>query len=155
MNAKSRSIKDGIFVTIGSIVVLILSFALYFLLFRLFEGMIMGEQEGMVVGHQPDSLNFVSWLRMGYGIAWLLGGLPVYRSGLPEWFKASILAGALTSFFAAFGVQLYEMPMIMTGVIILVIAAALVWLYKMHKKWYHYYAVAIAIAASAFYLFPY
>lgn len=155
MNAKSGSIKAGIFVTIGSIVALILSFALYFLLFRLLEGMAMGDRQGMDVGHEPDSLGFVSWLRMGYGIAWILLCLAVYRSKLPEWFKASILAGALTTFFAAFGVQLYETPVIVVAVMIVAIGAALFGLRKMNKKWYHYYAVAISIVAGMFYLMPY
>lgn len=155
MNTKSESTKVGIFVTIGSIVALISSFALYFLLFLLFERISMGDQQGMVVGHEPDSYGFVSWLRIGYGIAWLLLCLTVYRSRLPEWFKASILAGALTTFLTAFGVQLHESLFIIIVSMIVVLAAALFWLRKMNKKWYHYYAVAISIAASIFYLMPY
>lgn len=155
MNAKSGSIKSGIFVTIGSIVALILSFALYFLLFRLLQGMVMGNRQGMGAGHEPHSLGFVSWLRMGYGVAWIVLCLAVYRSRLPEWFKASILAGALTTFFAAFGVQLYETPVIGLAVMILAAGAALFGLRKMNKKWYHYYALAISIVAGIFYLMPY
>src|SRR5690554_2660240 len=104
---------------------------------------------------QSGSYRFVPWVRLGYGIAWLAAIWVAYRSKLPEWIKASVLAGSLTTFLAAIGVVLYETPVITGLVIILVAAAALFLLRKMSKKWYHYYAVVLSIGAALFYLFPF
>lgn len=124
---------------------MIVSFGVYFLLFMLLE-------RG---GNSPNTYGFVSWLRMGYGILWLFLCFAAYCSRWPEWFKASILAGSITTFYASFGVQLHETPLFIALGITLVAATAVVLLHKLHKKWYHYYAVLIATAAGLFYLFPF
>lgn len=138
------NVKNGILVTIGSFFAWILSFGVYFILFMLFERM----------ENQSGSYRFVPWVRLGYGIAWLAVIWVTYRSRLPEWIKASILAGSLTTFLAAIGVLLYETPVI-TGLVIILVAAALFLLRKMNKKWYHYYAVVLSIGAALFYPFPF
>ena len=76
----------------------------------------------------------------------------MYRTRIPEWIKASILAGSLTTFMAGIGVQLYESPIIAGLSALLAVGAAIYMLHKMNKKWYHYYAIAISIIASLFYL---
>lgn len=144
MGEKSRSIKDGVFVTIGSLITWIVAFGGYFLLFMLLERR----------GTQPGSYGFVSWLRMGYGMLWILLCVAAYRSSLPEWFKASVLAGAITTFIASFGVQLHASLFIIGFLIALVAVIAVLLLHKMHKKWYHYYAVLLSMAAGVFYLMP-
>lgn len=141
MNKKTESIKNGIFVTIGSILSWIISFGVYFLIFMLFEW----------TRNLSGSYSFVPYVRLGYGISWLILAWLTYRSRLPEWLKATILAGSLTTFLAAVGVLLYEIPLITALVIILVVAAALWLLRIMNKKWYHYYAVKLSIGAALFY----
>lgn len=145
MTKKSEAIKDGVLVTIGSIIAWIVAFGLYFLIFMLFE-----------TRANPDgSYRFVAWVRMGYGLVWLLLCLGIYRTRLPEWIKASVLAGAVTTFLAAFGVQLFETPLI-TGLLILIVAATIVYLlHKLKMEWFHYYAVLLSILATLFYLFPF
>lgn len=80
MNKKSESIKNGIFVTIGSFLSCIISLAVYFLIFMLFER----------TGNLSGSYSFVPYVRLGYGIFWLILAWVTYRSRLPEWLKDNI-----------------------------------------------------------------
>jgi len=142
MNKKSEIIKDGVLVTISSFIIMAVAFMLYFLIFMFFENM----------ANQDGSYAFVSPVRVGYGIIWIVFCLMMYRTRIPEWIKASILAGSLTTFMAGIGVQLYESPIIAGLSALLAVGAAIYMLHKMNKKWYHYYAIAISIIASLFYL---
>ena len=142
MNKKSEIIKEGVLVTLGSLVALVVAFALYFLIFMFFENM----------ANKDASYNFVSSLRIGYGIVWIVLCFITYRTRVPEWLKASILAGSLTTFIVGIGVQLYATPIIAGLVALLAVGAAIYMLHKMNKKWYHYYAIAISIIAALFYL---
>lgn len=142
MNKKSETFKEGILVTIGSFAALAIAFMFYFLIFMLFE----------TTANQDGSYSFVSWMRIGYGIIWIVLCLIIYRTRIPEWIKASILAGSLTTFMVGSGVQLFETPIIVGVVMLLVAAAAAFLLRKMNKKWYHYYAIAISIIVALFYL---
>lgn len=142
MNNKGEIIKDGLLVTLGSFGALAISFMLYFLLFMLFE----------TVANQNGSYSFVSPVRVGYGVLWLILCLIIYRTRIYDWLKASMLAGSLTTFMVGTGVQLYRTPVI-DGLVMLLIAAISVFpLRKMKKKWYHYYAIIISIVAALFYL---
>jgi len=106
------------------------------------------------IANQDGSYSFVSWVQIGYGIVWIVLGLAIYRTRIPECLKASILAGSLTTFMVGMGVQLCETPIIAGLVVFLVAAAAAFLLRKINKKWYHYYAIVISIIAALFYLLP-
>ncbi|MDD2427436.1 MAG: hypothetical protein PHV73_05015 [Eubacteriales bacterium] len=139
MSKTSEIIKYGVLVTVFSLLAMVASFALYYLLFTLFE-------------RTSATYRYVSWLRLGYGIVWIIFCLLMYRSKIPEWVKAVILSTALTTFMAAIGVQLYETPVIAGFIILLTIGAAFFLLRVMKKEWYHYYAVAISMLAALLYL---
>lgn len=142
MNKKFETLKEGVLVTIGSFFVLAVAFIFYFIFFMLFEN----------VANQNSSYNFVSLLRVGYGIVWLLLCFIIYRTGIRDWLKASMLTGSLTTFMIGMGVQLFKYPIIVGSVIFLVAAIGVYLLRKMKKKWYHYYSIAISIIAALFYL---
>lgn len=142
MNKKSEIIKDGVLVTAGGLIVMAAAFMLYFLIFMLFE----------TIANKDGSYSFVSWVRVGYGVIWIILCLIIYHTGIPERIKAGILAGSLTTFMAGIGVQLYKTPVIVGLVIFLIAGTAFFLLFKLKKKWYHYYAVVISIIAALFYL---
>lgn len=144
MNKKSvmQVMKEGIFVTLGSLAALAIVFILYFLFFMLFE----------TFANQNGSYDFVSWLRVGYGIVCNVLCIFIYRTHISDLLKAGILTGSLAAFMTATGVQIYETPVI-SGLIIFMASAVCVFLlYKAKKEWYHYYAVVISILASLYYL---
>jgi hypothetical protein len=142
MSKKSEIIRDGLLVTIGSMLALMAAFMLYFSIFMLFES----------VANQDGSYGFVSPLRVGYGIVWLALCLIIYRTKISEWLKASILAGSLTTFMVGTGVQFNKTPIVVGLVILSVAAIGVFLLRKMKKKWYHYFAIIISLIASLFYL---
>lgn len=142
MSKKSEIIKEGILVTIASFLTLAVAFMLYFLIFMVFES----------IANQDGSYGFVSLLRVGYGIIWLGLCLIVYRTTVYDWLKASVLTASLTTFMVGVGVQLYESPIVVGLVLLLVASISVFLLHKMKQKWYHYYAVALSILAALFYL---
>ena len=142
MNKKSGIIKEGLLVTIASLLTLAVAFMLYFLIFMVFES----------IANQDGSYGFVSSLRVGYGIIWLGLCLIVYRTTLSDWLKASVLTASLTTFMVGIGVQLYKSPIVVGLVLLLVASISVFLLHKMKQKWYHYYAVALSILAALFYL---
>ena len=142
MSKKSGIIKEGMLVTIASFLALAAVFMLYYLIFMFFE----------TVADQDGSYGFVSILRVGYGILWLGLGLIVYRTTIYDWLKASMLTASLTTFMVGIGVQMYESPIVVGLVLLLVAATSVFLLHKTKQKWYHYYAVVIAIIAALFYL---
>ena len=142
MSKKSGIIKEGMIVTIASLLTLAVAFMLYFMIFMIFES----------IANQDGSYGFVSSLRVGYGILWLGLCLIVYRTTLSDWLKASVLTASLTTFMVGIGVQLYESPIVVGLVLLLVASISVFLLHKMKQKWYHYYAVAISIIAALFYL---
>ena len=142
MNKKSGIIKEGLLVTIASLLTLAVAFMLYFLIFMVFESF----------ANQDGSYGFVSQLRVGYGIIWLGLCLIVYRTTIYDWLKAGVLTASLTTFMVGIGVQLYESPIAVGAVLFLVASISVFLLHKMKQKWYHYYAIAIAIIAALFYL---
>ena len=142
MSKKSGIIKEGMLVTLASFLALAVVFMLYYLIFMFFE----------TVADQDGSYGFVSILRVGYGILWLGLGLIVYRTTIYDWLKASMLTASLTTFMVGIGVQMYESPIVVGLVLLLVAATSVFLLHKTKQKWYHYYAVVIAIIAALFYL---
>lgn len=142
MNKKSETVKEGLIVTAGSLIGLISVFVLYYLLFMFFESFIDREK----------TYNFVPALRLGYGILWIPSCIILYRSGMHDLLKAIFLAVSLTAFMAGTGVQLYQYPFVIGLMILLAAAISVFLLYKMKKRWYHYYAAGIAVAAALFYL---
>jgi hypothetical protein len=142
MSKKSGIIKEGMLVTLASFLALAAVFMLYYLIFMFFE----------TVADQDGSYGFVSILRVGYGILWLGLGLIVYRTTIYDWLKASMLTASLTTFMVGIGVQMYESPIVVGLVLLLVAATSVFLLHKTKQKWYHYYAVVIAIIAALFYL---
>ncbi|MFZ2673630.1 MAG: hypothetical protein WAX71_09330, partial [Trichococcus flocculiformis] len=85
MNKKSGIIKEGLLVTIASLLTLAVAFMLYFLIFMVFESF----------ANQDGSYGFVSQLRVGYGIIWLGLCLIVYRTTIYDWLKAGVLTASL------------------------------------------------------------
>ena len=142
MNKKSGVIKEGILVTIASLLTLAVAFMLYFLIFMIFESFV----------NQDGSYGFVSLLRVGYGINWLGLCLIVYRTTINDLLKASVLAASLTTFMVGIGVQMYESPIVVGLILLLVASTSIFLLHKMKQKWYHYYAIVISIIAALFYL---
>ncbi len=142
MTKKTEVIKQGIYVTIGSFAAMAISFMFYYLIFTLFE----------IVANRDASYVFVSPVRVGYGIIWIFLCLIIYRAKISDWLKASILAGSLTTFMAGIGVKLYETPIIVGLVLIMVSVIGVLLLHNMKKEWYHYYAIVISIMATLFYL---
>lgn len=142
MNKNSEVIKQGIYVTIGSFAAMAISFIFYYLIFTLFE---------TVLNHD-GSFVFVSPVRVGYGIIWILLCLIIYRTKISDWLKACIMAGSLTTFMAGIGVKFYETPIIAGLVLILISVMCVFLLHNMKKEWYHYYAIVISIMAALFYL---
>lgn len=142
MNRKSETLKEGILVTIGSFFALAVAFIFYFLFFMLFEN----------AANQNSSYNFVSPLRVGYGVLWLVLCFVIYRTGIHDWLKASMLTGSLTTFMIGIGVQLFRYPIVVGSVIFLVAAIGAYLLRKMKKKWYHFYSIVLSIIAALFYL---
>ncbi|HRL00033.1 MAG TPA: hypothetical protein PK486_06405, partial [Trichococcus flocculiformis] len=120
MNKKSGIIKEGLLVTIASLLTLAVAFMLYFLIFMVFESF----------ANQDGSYGFVSPLRVGYGIIWLGLCLIVYRTTIYDWLKAGVLTASLTTFMVGIGVQLYESP-IVVGLVLLLVASISVFL--LHK----------------------
>ena len=142
MSKKSGIIKEGMIVTIASLLTLAVAFMLYFLIFMVFES----------IANQDGSYGFVSQLRVGYGIIWLGLCLIVYRTTINDLLKDSVLAASLTTFMVGIGVQMYESPIVVGLVLLLVASISVFLLHKMKQKWYHYYAVALSILAALFYL---
>lgn len=144
MSKSSSAFKEALLVTLGGIVILPLSFALYFFLFRMFERIVSLE----------GPYRFVSTLRVSYGVAWLIGVVLVYRTKWDDLIKAVFLTGALTSFLAAVGVQLWESPALFRGIIVTMLIIVVILLRRRKSNWYHFYAAVLACAAAFLYALP-
>ncbi|MGI6315385.1 MAG: hypothetical protein ACOX17_01760 [Christensenellales bacterium] len=134
--------KEGVLVTIGSLAALLTAFLVYSLVFMIFE----------TAANRDGGYHFVSSLRIGYGAAWMIAGIILYLTKIPDWVKACGLAGALGTMLTGVGITLHERPIIVGIIIFLVSAICVLILIKAKKRWYHYYAVALALTAALFYL---
>lgn len=148
MSKPTGIVKHAVWVTIGSILIMALSFAIYVGLFLLLENM-------LATPNGEFDHRFVSPLRIGYGIVWILGVLLLYRTKMADWLKAVFLAGGLASFWAGVGVQLYRNPLLGRGIAVSVVLVICMLLLRRRKSaWYHYLAAGLAAAASLFYTAP-
>lgn len=135
----SEMIRKGLLVAVGGMILLVVSFFLYLFLFRM-------------LGSPSGSYNFVAPLRVGYGVMWLLAVILIYRSDAADWLKAVFLAGGLGTFMITEGVQLYRWPVLQIGAASAVILGSVYLLYRSKKRWYHYFAVILAVSVLLFYI---
>ena len=142
MENRKLVLKQWFLVTIGSFLLLILSFAMYYMLFMIFERVI----------RSGEHYAFVSYLRVGYGIFWLILCIGLYFSKIRDWLKACFLAMGMSTFLTAISVQLYEKAWISIVFPASIILLAAFLLFKFKMKWYHYYALGLVIIALIIYL---
>lgn len=141
LEKKPGTWREALLVTVAGLSAMVFAFILYALLFALFE----------TFANQDGTYASVSWIRLANGIVWILACLALYRTRIPEWLKAGMLAGALAAFMAGTGVRQYETPWIALAIDLAAVGTAVLLLLAMKKKWYQYHAVAMAIVASVVY----
>ena len=132
-----KEIKQGVYVIIGSIVLLGLSFIVYFGLFRIFQAILNPE----------GRFGFVMFLRVGYGILLLVIAIFIDRMKLPEWVKASVLSAGLGTFLIALSVALYQSPMIMVALIAVTLGLTVFLLIKSKKSWFSFIPIILILIA--------
>lgn len=142
MKLKSLILKQWLSVTFVSILLLGASFLAYFMLFALFERLV----------NSDGQYGFVSILRVGYGILLMVLCICLYFTKMLDWLKACFLTVGMSAFLIAISVQLYFAPWIFISLSALVILTGLFILFKLKKKWYHYYAILLAIPFLILYL---
>lgn len=142
MKRNSLFFKQWIGVTFGSILLLGASFLVYFLLFALFERL----------GNSEGQYGFVSTLRVGYGIFWMILCICLYFTEMPDCLKACFLTAGMSAFLIAISVQLYNIPWAFITLSAFSILVGLLILLKLKKKWYHYYALLLVIPFLILYL---
>lgn len=142
MERRIRVVREGVVVTVGGLVALVVSFVSYLLVFRLMEDVAGPE------GHH----GFVPVVRVGTGAVWIGLCLAAYRSGIPDLVKACVLTGSLATFMVALGVQSYEHPVLVVLIVSGIPATSVLLLLRRKKGWYHYYAVALSVVAAIVYL---
>jgi len=132
MENKYTIIKQGIQVTITSILLLGFAFLVYFLLFRLFED-------------NRTTYGFVSFLRVGYGVLWLILCILFYLTHFKDWLKACFLNVGVSVFLISISVQLYDKPFIGLVISLCTYMICLFLLFRFKMKWYHYYALFLSL----------
>lgn len=137
-----KEIKQGIFVIVGSFLMLGLSFMLYFGLFRVFQTILNPE----------GRFGFVMFLRIGYGIILLLIAIIVDRTQLPEWLKASFLSAGLGTFLITLSVALYKTPMLAYASIALTLGLTVFHLIKTKRKWFSFIPIVMTLIAIGVYM---
>lgn len=135
-------IKQGFYVIIGSIVLLGLSFIVYFGLFRMFQTILNPE----------GRFGFVMLLRNGYGTVLLVCAILNYRNKMVEWLKASILSAGLGTFSISLSVSLYEAPILAFGIIFVMLSLTALYLVNTHQKWFHYIPIGMSLLAIWLYV---
>jgi hypothetical protein len=136
------ALLQGLIVTVLSFMALAISFIIYLLIFTLFEA----------IGNQDGSYGFVSKVRIGYGIFWLVLYLLVYRTKLADLLKAGLLASTLATLMIGIGVQLSEIPILAAGTTFTIVVVSVLILVRTKKAWFHYYAVILALVSALIYL---
>lgn len=142
MKTKSLIFKQWIGVTLGSIILLGASFFLYFILVMIFER----------VGNSDGQYGFMSKLRVVYGVFMMVLCICLYCTKLLDWMKACFLTVGISTFLITISVQLYFAPWIFIPLSIIVILLGLFILFKLKKKWYHYYAILLVVPFLILYL---
>jgi len=136
--------KQWFIVTVGAVVLLGAAFLLYYLLFALLERF----------GNPGGQYAFVSYLRVGYGICWVALSIGLYFSKMTDLLKTCFLAAGIGTLLISVSVQLYFAPWIFILLSALVISAELLMVIKLKKKWYHYYAILLAVPFVILYSWP-
>lgn len=142
MKNKSLIFKQWLIVTFGSILMSSVAFMIYFMLFAFFERF----------GNSGGQYGFVSILRVGYGIFCMALCTGIYFTKMVDLFKACFLTAGMASLLIAVSVQLYFAPWIFIILSAFVILMGLFMLFKLKKKWYHYYAILLVIPFLILYL---
>ena len=137
-----QEIKQGIYVILGIIVLLGLSFIVYFGLFRIFQLILNPE------GH----FGFVMFLRIGYGIILILLAFLNYRTKTAEWLKASIMSAGLGTFLIGLTVSLYETPILAYAIVFVTLSVTVFYLFKTQQKWFHYIPIGMSLLAIWLYI---
>lgn len=135
-------IKQGVYVILGIIVLLGLSFIVYFGLFRILQLILNPE------GH----FGFVIFLRIGYGIVFILLAFLNYRTKSAEWLKASILSAGLGTFLIGLMVSLYETPILVYAIVFVTLSVTAYYLFKTQQKWFHYIPIGMSLLAIWLYI---
>lgn len=137
-----QEIKQGIYVVVGSILLLGLSFIVYFALFRVIQ----------VILNPAGRFGFVVFLRLGYGIILVLLAYLSYGTSMPEWLKASSMSAGLGSFLIGVSVTLYETPIIAYIFAFAFLSVMYYWLYISRQKWFHYLPILVSLIAMWIYI---
>lgn len=137
-----KEIKQGIYVILGSIVLLGLSFIVYFGLFRMFQ----------LIINPEGRFGFVMLLRIGYGIILILLAFLNYRTKTEEWLKASVMSAGLGTFLISLTVSLYETPILAYVVVIVTLSITAYYLFKTQQKWFHYIPIGMSLLAIWLYV---
>lgn len=135
-------IKQGIYVVLGSIVLLGLSFIVYFGLFRVFQ----------IILNPEERFGFVMILRIGYGIFLVLLAFLNYQTKTAEWLKASIMSAGLGTFLIGLTVSLYETPILAYAIVFVTLSVTAVYLFKTKQKWFHYIPIGMSLLAIWLYI---
>lgn len=142
MKSININFKNTILVTIGSFVCLLLTFLVYYFLFKSFE----------LFFNRDNNYNFVSSLRLGYGTTLLISWILIFFSRFKEWIKASLLTSAFSAFLITMGIQFYN-NVIFFYIIIFVAIIFVILLLKLNKKeWFFYYSTLLALFVTTLYL---
>jgi hypothetical protein len=140
---KTTSIlKPLILVTLSGLLLITSAFVLYVSFFLLQESM----------GNEGSRYGFVSTYRASYGIIWSIIGLVAYKLKLPDWLKAGFLTASIGTLLVTFSVNHYQS---MTQILLFagfVTAIVLFLLIKTKRKWYHFYALSLALLAVLAYM---
>lgn len=142
MKIKPIILKEWLGVTFGSIILLVASFLVYFMLVIIFERL----------GNSDGQYGFMSKLRVGYGVFVMILCSCLCFTKLLDWIKACFLTVGMSVFLIAISVQLYYAPWIFIPLSTFVILMGLLISFKLKKKWYHYYAILLVIPFLILYL---
>jgi len=138
----TSTLKPLILVTLSGFLLIALAFALYVSFFMLQE----------LMGNEGSRYGFVSAYRASYGIIWSIFGLIAYKLKLPDWLKAGFLTASIGTLLVTFSVNHYQS---MTQILLFagfVTAIVLFILIKTKRKWYHFYALSLALFAVLAYM---
>ncbi len=135
-------LKPLILVTLSGLLLIAFAFVLYVSLFLLQES----------IGNEANRYGFVSTYRASYGIIWSVVGLIAYKLRLPDWLKAGFLTASIGTLLVTFSVNHYQS---LSQIILFagsVTAIVLFFLIKTKRKWYHFYALSLALLAVLAYM---
>lgn len=132
-------------ITIGSLLMMVLTWLLYGLIFNMLEA----------VFYPDNSLAFPAGLvRQTYAIVLVLLYVILLRTRLSDILKAILITAPLSTVIITAGFLLYEKPVISVAIMAVIAAASGALLYLFKKTWYYYYAGVIAVLIALAYAWP-